>query len=71
MTSNQNTNSGPPATVKKYDVVVKYTVEAASRYEVFAESEDSAKNIALYRLFQDRRDYADLRNITAEIRKPK
>lgn len=60
-----------PQRVRKYEVIVRFTSREATGYEVFAESEEAAKNIAKYRLSQDRRDYDSLADIAAEIRTPR
>jgi hypothetical protein len=64
-----DTSYGTQKPVKKYEVVIKYTLQAESGYDVLAESEESAMNIARYRLAQDRKDYPEMRDITTEIRK--
>lgn len=71
MSRQPDTNASEQKLVKRYEVIIKYTLQAVSSYDVFAESEESAINIARYRLAQDRKDYADMPNITTEIGKPR
>jgi hypothetical protein len=52
------------AKVNKYNVVLKYKVADATSYEVYAHSEEDAADIARHKISHERRDYADLSEIT-------